>query len=259
MNRRRSGPHSLAGAYVLDAIGGRDRRRFERHLARCIACSADVPELRETVARLAGAAATDLPPGLIERAVASVAHVRQLPPSTDPRRRWRIGPVIQQHSPSGQGSAPRLRPRAVGVLTAMFLVAAAALGAIVWHAEDQVAVAQQRGYEIAQVLNAPDAVMLSARVTAGGTATVVMSRRDHSLVFTTAGLRPLPPDRCYQLWLMGPAGDRSAGMLPAAHDGMTSPAIASDIRAGDHLGLTIEPEGGAPRPTSAPILIMTLD
>ena len=141
----------------------------------------------------------------------------------------------------------------------MFLVAATALGATVWHAEDQVAVAQQRGYEIAQVLNAPDAVMLSARVTAGGTATVVMSRRDHSLVFTTAGLRPLPPDRCYQLWLMGPAGDRSAGMLPAAHDGMTSPAIASDIRAGDHLGLTIEPEGGAPRPTSAPILIMTLD
>jgi anti-sigma-K factor RskA len=258
MNRRQSRQHGLAGAYVLDAIDARDRTRFERHLDRCSACSAEVSELGEAAARLACAAAADPPPGLIEQAVTSAAHVRQLPPSNDPHPWRQIGPVRQQRRPSGRGSGPRRRLSAVGVLAAVFLVAASALGATVWHAEDQVAIAQQRGYQIARVLNAPDAVMLSARVTAGGTATVVMSHRDRSLVFTTAGLRPLPPDRCYQLWLMGPAGDRSAGMLLAAHDGMTNPVIATDIRAGDRLGLTIEPEGGAPLPTSAPILIMTL-
>ena len=36
-------------------------------------------------------------------------------------------------------------------------------------------------------------------------AMIVMSHRDHSLVFTTAGLPPLPVGRSYQLWLMGPA------------------------------------------------------
>jgi hypothetical protein len=37
-----------------------------------------------------------------------------------------------------------------------------------------------------RVLNAPDAVLLTARVTTGGTATVVMSRRDRALVFRRA-------------------------------------------------------------------------
>ena len=64
------------------------------------------------------------------------------------------------------------------------------------------------------MLNAPDAVMLTARVRAGGTATVVMSRRDRSLVFTITALPPVTGARCYQLWLMGPSGDRSAGSLP---------------------------------------------
>jgi anti-sigma-K factor RskA len=107
-------------------------------------------------------------------------------------------------------------------------------------------------------LNAPDAVMLTGPVKNGGTATVVMSDQDRALVFTTAGLRRLPASRCYQLWLMGPAGDRSAGMLPPPHDGRTDPVIASGIRAGDRVGLTIEPDGGTSRPTGPPILLIPL-
>ena len=51
-----------------------------------------------------------------------------------------------------------------------------------------------------------------------------------------------------QPWLMGPAGDRSAGMLPSPHNGMTSPVVASGIRARDRVALTIEPEGGTSHP-----------
>ena len=52
---RRPEPHTLAGAYALDAIDGPDRARFERHLARCLACAAELRELREAAARLAAA------------------------------------------------------------------------------------------------------------------------------------------------------------------------------------------------------------
>ena len=100
--------------------------------------------------------------------------------------------------------------------------------------------------------------MLTDRVKTGGTATIIMSDRGRALVFTTAGLPRLPASRCYQLWLMGPAGDRSAGMLPSPRNGMTSPVIASGLRAGDQVGLTIEPDGGTSHPTSAPILLMPL-
>ena len=140
----------------------------------------------------------------------------------------------------------------------MFLATAAASGAIARTAEHHLGAAQQSDHAIAEVLNAPDAVMVTSRVKAGGAATIVMSHRDHALVFTTAGL-PLPPGgRGYQLWLMGPHGDRSAGMLPAPHNGMTSPVIATGLAAGDWVGLTVEPGAGSPHPTSSPILMLSL-
>jgi anti-sigma-K factor RskA len=85
-----------------------------------------------------------------------------------------------------------------------------------------------------------------------------MSHRYRSLVFTTAGLPPLPDGRRYQLWLMGPSGDRSAGLLPAPHHGMTGPVIAVGLAYGDRLGLTVAPRDGSPRPASAPVLMLNL-
>ena len=100
--------------------------------------------------------------------------------------------------------------------------------------------------------------MLHARVTTGGTATIVMSRRHRELVFAAAGLRPLPSSQCYELWLMGPGGDRPAGMLPGPRQGMTGPVITSGLTAGDRLGLTVEPAGGTPHPTTTVMLDVVL-
>ncbi len=262
MRWRRPEPHTLAGAYALDAVAGADRARFERHLARCQACARELRGLREATARLAGAVAADPPAGLIERAVAAAARTRQLPPVTGQaaaRRTRRAGRA------GGAGRAPvpergwrALLPGLSLALAAALLAAAAASGVVALRAEHRLGQAELRDQAIAQVLNAPDAVMLTARVHSGGTVTVVMSRRDRSLVVTTAGLPPLTSARCYQLWLMGPGGDRSAGMLPAPHRGMTSPVIATGLAAGDWVGLTVEPAGGSPRPTSRPVLMLSL-
>jgi anti-sigma-K factor RskA len=145
------------------------------------------------------------------------------------------------------------------MVSVIALMAAAAISLVLAiRADRQLNQAGSREQLIARVLTAPDAVMLTAPVMSDGTATVVMSHRDRSLVFTTAGLPPLPNGQCYQLWLMGPRGDRSAGMLPAQHAGMTSPVIASGLAARDWVGLTVEPEGGSSRPTSRPVLMMSL-
>ena len=45
---RRTDPHTLAGAYALDALGGADRARFERHLCACPSCSQEARGLLET-------------------------------------------------------------------------------------------------------------------------------------------------------------------------------------------------------------------
>ncbi len=47
-----------------------------------------------------------------------------------------------------------------------------------------------------------------------------MSHRARALVFIASGLTTLPPTKAYELWLMGPSGATSAGMLPPGQQGM---------------------------------------
>jgi anti-sigma-K factor RskA len=261
MRTRRPEPHTLAGAYALDALTGTDRAHFEQHLARCEQCSREISGLWEATARLAAAAAIEPPPGLTVRALAAAEQTRQLSPLTR-QTPARHAAMTGRAGAAGARAAVPLRrpwmPRLALAAAAACLIAAAIAGVAAHTAAHQLGEQQLRGHAIAAVLAAPDATMLTARITTGGTAAIVMSHRDRSLVFTAAGLRSLRSSQCYELWLMGPAGDKPAGMLPGPRHGMTGPVIASGLQPGDHLGLTIEPAGGSPHPTSAMIMVLAL-
>lgn len=269
MRLRRPEPHTLAGAYAINAVAEADRARFERHLARCQACERELRGLREATARLAAAVAAEPPEGLIQRALAAAERMPQLPPVTGenpPGRRTRRARLAAGAAfAAGPGRVPVLgrawramRPRLALAVAAVFVAAGAASGVVALGAEHRLGQAQLSEHAIAEVLNAPDAEMLTARVHAGGTATIVMSRRDRALVFTAARLPPLASGQRYQLWLMGPGGDRSAGLLPAPRAGMNGPVIATGLAAGDWVGLTVEPAGGSRHPTSRPVLMLDL-
>jgi anti-sigma-K factor RskA len=246
MNRlrlRRREAHTLGGAYVMDALSPQDRARFERHLGTCQECAEEIAGLREATARLAVATAASPPPGLKNRVLAAAAMTRQHPPATagerhPARRRWRFRPVLT----------------AGALATAAVVAAAVVFGVTNGSMRQQLDQAQTSKQQIAAVLTARDAAMMTGPVTGGGTATIVMSHARHALVFTAADLRALPASRGYELWLIGPSGDRSVGMLPVTSHGMTGPVVASGLRQGDHLALTAEPAGGASRPTSPMML-----
>jgi anti-sigma-K factor RskA len=258
---RRPEPHTLAGAYALDALTGADRTHFERHLARCEPCAREIGSLREATASLGAAAAAEPPAGLTERALAAAAQTRQLPPVTrDAARSW-PGRHAAAAGTAGRAARPFRRawmPRLALAVAGAAVVLAGFLGLAARSVQHQLQQDQSRSHAIAAVLTARDAHMLSARVATGGTATVVMSGREHALVFAAAGLRALPSSRCYELWLMGPAGDKPAAMLPAPRQGMTGPVLASGLKAGDRLGLTVEPAGGSGHPSSPVILQLAL-
>jgi anti-sigma-K factor RskA len=124
--------------------------------------------------------------------------------------------------------------------------------------QQQIDQAQASSQQIAVVLTAQDAHMMTGTVAGGGTATIVMSHSRHALVFTAQGLHVLPGSRGYELWLIGPAGTRSAGMLPVGSHGMTGPVIASGLRPGDHLALTAEPADGSAHPDTPMMLDIEL-
>ena len=84
--------HALSGAYAVDAVDDIERASFERHLASCPTCRAEVASLREASALLADAATTTPPPELRDAVLSGITRVRPLPPVTvgGPvhRRRW---------------------------------------------------------------------------------------------------------------------------------------------------------------------------
>ena len=73
---RGTDPHTLAGAYALDALGGSDRARFERHLSGCPSCAQEARGLQEATARLSDTLATQPPDGMRERVMAAAARTR---------------------------------------------------------------------------------------------------------------------------------------------------------------------------------------
>jgi anti-sigma factor RsiW len=257
-------PHTLAGAYAMDALDTRDQARFERHLARCPECVREVSGLHEATARLAGAAAVPPSSAVKARVLAQTARTRQLPPvipgTPGPlARRWGPARPKSWRPPAGRRAwASRL---ALGLAGAAVVAAAAAwvTGAVAGPAGRSLPGRPAAGsHAIATVLTAPDVTMLTARVSTGGTATVVMSRHERTLVFAAAGLRALPASERYELWLMRPGTDTPAGLLPMPRHGMTGPVITSGLRDGDRLGLTVEPAAGTQHPTSTMILMLTL-
>ena len=65
----------------------------------------------------------------------------------------------------------------------------------------------------------------------------------------------LPGGKTYELWYLDKAGATPAGTFDAS--GSTqSVVLTGDMKAGDTVGVTIEPSGGSRSPTTAPIAVI---
>lgn len=241
--------HTLAGAYVLDAVSDDERVRFAAHLAACAQCRDEVDELREAAARLGTAQAVRPRPELREPTIRGAYHTGQM------------GPVVAENEPAHRsgGRAALRRTRAVrwALSAAAAVAVAAGIGIGTHYADMQDQLSRtQAAQTVAAVLSAPDVVMRTAPVGGGGMAIVVSSHREHMAVFIAHGLRRPPPAMRYELWLMGPRGERPAGMLTIHARGMAGPALITGMSGRDMVGLTIEPDSGSPQPTSQPVVMI---
>jgi hypothetical protein len=146
-------------------------------------------------------------------------------------------------------------PRLVGALAAASVAAAVGLGITQISTQHQLDTVQASNAAITRVVQAPDA-RIEKKATAGGTVTVVFSSQRDAAVITTSKLTSLPSGRVYQLWVMSSAGARSAGLV--SQPDQASQVLAAGVRAGDKIGMTVEPAGGTSKPTTTPVLVMPL-
>ena len=223
--------HALSGAYAVDAVDDIERASFERHLASCPTCRAEVASLRETSALLADAATTTPPPALRDAVLSDITRVRPLPPVT-------VG-------------GPVHRRRWFPALVAAVVLALVGVGGAVWQpwrddTSVQVSVTDQ-------VLQDPEAQQVSQTLPNGATATVVRSPKEHRAVLVTEDLPEPPTGKVYQLWLQTPSEDMvSAGLMPA---GASTALLDGNADDAIGVGVSLEPAGGSEQPTEVVALI----
>lgn len=224
--------HHLSGAYALDAVDDIERARFEQHLAECDDCRTEVDSLREAAVLLSETTLATPPPALRASVLTGISQVRPLPPVV------RRTPVVHR--------------RWFPLLVAAAVVAILGVGAAVWQpwapSQDSSLTAAER------VLTAPDAQSVAVDLGEAGRATVTRSESVGRAVITTEDMAPAPTGKVFELWLQSDEGEMlPAGLMPPGEDNQV--VLEGDAASATAVGITVEPEGGSPEPTSDPIAI----
>jgi hypothetical protein len=118
---------------------------------------------------------------------------------------------------------------------------------------------QSQEDRIADVLSAPGTRAISRTTSLGGLVTVDVAGAMRELVVTTDNMPGLPSSEAYQVWVIEPGGKAASdGLLIRIPDRRTAPVLAAGLVRGDKMGVTVEPSGGTAKPTSPPIVDISL-
>ncbi|WP_313410096.1 anti-sigma factor [Aeromicrobium sp.] len=227
--------HALSGAYALDAVTDAERESFERHMAGCEPCQAEVASLRETVAALSELTVEEPPRSLRDSVLASIGEVRQLPPTPPAREKRR-----------------RFDPRLLVAAAAAVVLLAGGIGTAItqpWKDDTsgQVLTAADR------VLQDPKAQRVTQTFDDGASATVVRSAAEGRAVIVTHDMPAAPKGHSYVIWLQQGDAMVRAGTMPQGPDNTL--LLDGDARTASAAGVTVEDDPETDEPTSDPIAL----
>lgn len=221
--------HSLAGAYALDALDDVERQLFERHLASCGACSAEVDEFLLTTSRLGSAVAVAPPPAMRNRVLAAVDTTRQRPP------------LPARAVPAAQ----RLRRLAAPLAAAAVAAVLTFVAASVLDADRDPG--PRPSDVLAEILAEPDARTVALDSTGEFVGTVVTAPTAQRALLTLSGLQERPGE-VYVVWTEREGELVRAGELAAEADGEAATLVLEAADNVASVAVTREPPGDGTAP-----------
>lgn len=242
---------NLTGAYALNALDATERDQLEAHIAGSEQARNEVTELTDTAVLLGLAVDPVTPPPALKASImAQLATTPQLPAVT-------LETLPAYSTPATRKAQSRWFTRPV---TALAAAAAAVVlivgGGVVANTITTNNFQQAQSNQLAAIESASDSQRLSAPVASGGTATLVWSQELASSVLMVDGITSLPSTHVYELWYINEAGARPAGTFTVDASGTTWQVLDGQMSAGDTVGLTVEPRGGSPLPTTDPVVVV---
>jgi anti-sigma-K factor RskA len=246
----------LYPAYILDAVDEHDRARIEAHLRHCASCSQIVAEYQPVADSLAYSVPLFEPPAELKYRVLAA-----IPKSKPLARRAALGWFNLSFL------ANALRSPAFSAAMLLLLIG---LGAWNFTLQNQItqqaAFNQQMTAEITRQRTLVSTVAYAdtqpKRLQSTDAAPLAIGRlylapELNAIALIVYDMPVLDAKKVYQIWLIDPAGDRtSAGVFTVDDRGrgwvyVRSPKPLSQFQS---VGITVEPEGGSPKPTGAKMM-----
>lgn len=261
--------HTLTGAYAVDALAADEREVFEDHLEACDACGQEVAELQATAARLGGSLHEPPPPELKGRVLAAIDRTRQEPPASgdgswpdatpDPASaaRGRDDLAEARAGRARAAGAPRWLLGVVGAAAGVLAIAVVGLGVAVASLGERLGQMEAAAGQLTDVLTAVDAETVSVAVD-GTVVSIVMSPRRGEAVVLVDGMAPAPDDHAYELWMIHDDVRVPAGVFDVDERGRATRVVTGDMATVTAIGVTVEPAGGSPQPTSDPVMVVEM-
>jgi anti-sigma-K factor RskA len=227
----------LIPAYAISALDEDERLALEAHLRDCADCRALLADHRRLGDDLLYATPyMTAPAGLAE----------------DLRRRITPGARPQSEPPARFSWGALLRRPAFGLALAGLALLLLVGTNLYWAA--RVTRVEREAAAVTALAQAP-AIRLSGDEGAGRGVLFRPEDGDISLLCVW-GMQPLPEDQTYQVWLISGEERVSGGTFRVTDDGYGVMFVRppDSPRAYDGLGITVEPAGGSPGPTSPRLL-----
>ncbi|MEF3403442.1 anti-sigma factor [Agromyces sp. CCNWLW203] len=255
-------------AYGLDALDADERAAVERALADDAELRGEAEGFAETAALLASATApVEPPPALRSRLMAQLDALpqQQLPDAAAPAvpavraAPSEPAPAVRR-AELETGPAERAAQRRWFQRPGAIIAAAAASVVLIAGAIIGVGWAGPNGWgaqrEMAAIAEAPDVESSTHEVEGGGAVTLYWSAEQGRSGVVVEGLPDVGETSTYELWYIDDAGAQSAGTFDVA-GGETWRVLEGDFAPGVAVGVTVEPAGGSPQPTTEPIVVIS--
>jgi anti-sigma-K factor RskA len=209
-------------AWALGALEPGEAKRFERHLARCERCRADLRWLRPAVDALPAAVTQVAPPPRLRGELLATVRSEARRGDVPRRGRW-----------PGWLSIPR---PALAALGAAALVAAGIAGYALRGDSDEATYQAE-----------------ATRAAQGAEAELVVKGDDGTL--EASDMPRLPRDQVFQAWIQeGGDGPLRPSTVFVAEQGGSATATIPDVEGAVRVMVTREPRGGSEQPTTAPMM-----
>ncbi|MGG5751037.1 anti-sigma factor domain-containing protein [Zafaria sp. Z1313] len=284
----------MTGVHALNALGDGEREAFERHAAASPESAQEARELAETAALLAlGTPEVTPPPRLKKSVMDAIRSTRQLPavaapadaddgvdtdadagssdPETapaveSPRPPSSVPPAASPGSEAPTGPAVPAATKWWALAAGLLLLATGGLAGVVAvqqneqsRLQEQLTAAQSSQAALHQLFASSDLKTAVQRLDDGATVSLSYSAAEGMMAVSTRGLPEPPSGHGYELWLISGDGATPAGMLSAeAVSAAELTMVTGPMEGVTHFGITVEPEGGSPAPTTDPIVLQEL-